>query len=43
MQPSCIPPCVDQLRVILQGISPLIWRRLLIPSDMSLAILHAAL
>jgi Plasmid pRiA4b ORF-3-like protein len=29
--------------VVLQGISPLIWRRLLIRSDMSLATLHAAL
>ena len=43
MDPSCIPPCVYQFRVVVQGISPLIWRRLLIRSDMSLATLHAAL
>jgi hypothetical protein len=43
MEPSDIPPSVYQFRVVLQGISPLIWRRLLIRSDMSLATLHAAL
>ena len=43
MEPSYIPPSVYQFRVVLQGISPLIWRRLLIRSDMSLATLHAAL
>jgi hypothetical protein len=43
MDPSYIPPSVYQFRVVLQGISPLIWRRLLIRSDMSLAMLHAAL
>jgi Plasmid pRiA4b ORF-3-like protein len=43
MEPSYIPPNVYQFRVVLQGISPLIWRRLLIRSDMSLATLHAAL
>jgi hypothetical protein len=43
MEPSSIPPRVYQFRVVLQGISPLIWRRLLIRSDMSLATLHAAL
>jgi hypothetical protein len=43
MEPSSIPPSVYQYRVVLQGISPLIWRRLLIHSDMSLATLHAAL
>lgn len=43
MAPSSIPPHVYQFRVVLQGISPLIWRRLLLRSDMSLAILHAAL
>jgi hypothetical protein len=26
-------PIVDQLRVVLRGISPLIWRRLLVRSD----------
>jgi hypothetical protein len=43
MEPSSIPPHVYQFRVVLRGISPLIWRRLLIRSDMSLATLHAAL
>jgi len=40
---ACTPPHVGQFRVVVQGISPLIWRRLLIRSDMSLATLHAAL
>jgi Plasmid pRiA4b ORF-3-like protein len=43
MDPSCSLPNVYQFRVVVQGISPLIWRRLLIRSDMSLATLHAAL
>jgi Plasmid pRiA4b ORF-3-like protein len=43
MEPSSIPPSVYQFRVVLQGISPLIWRRLLIRSDMSLATLHTTL
>jgi hypothetical protein len=43
MEPSYIPPNIYQFRVVLQGISPLIWRRLLIRSDISLATLHAAL
>jgi hypothetical protein len=34
---------VYQFRVVVRGISPLIWRRLLIRSDMSLATLHATL
>jgi hypothetical protein len=41
MDPSYIPPCVYQFRVVLQGISPLIWRRLLVRSAMSLATLQA--
>jgi hypothetical protein len=43
MDSSDIPPCVYQFRVVVQGVSPLIWRRLLVRGDMSLAILHAAL
>jgi len=43
MEPSSIPPHVYQFRVVVQGISPLIWRRLLVRSDMSLATLHATL
>jgi hypothetical protein len=42
MQPSCSRPNAYQFRVVVQGISPLIWRRLL-RSDMSLATPHAAL
>ncbi|PZS12453.1 MAG: hypothetical protein DLM60_22275 [Pseudonocardiales bacterium] len=36
-------PCVYQLRVVLAGSSPLIWRRLLIPADTTIAGLHAIL
>lgn len=36
-------PSVYQLRVVLSEISPLIWRRLLVRSDTTLADLHAAL
>jgi Plasmid pRiA4b ORF-3-like protein len=43
MEPSCIPPHIYQFRVVVQGISPLIWRRLLIRSELSLASLHATL
>jgi Plasmid pRiA4b ORF-3-like protein len=43
MEHAFTPPNVYQFRVVVQGISPLIWRRLLIRSDMSLATLHAAL
>ena len=43
MQTSDLTPSVYQLRVVIQGISPLIWRRLLIRSDMFLATLHTTL
>ena len=43
MQPPSLTPSVYQLRVVMQGISPLIWRRLLVRSDMSLAALHHTL
>src|SRR6267143_1126273 len=36
-------PFVYQVRVVLRGVSPLIWRRLLVHSDSTLADLHAAL
>jgi len=36
-------PFVFQLRVVLRGVSPLIWRRLLVRSDSSIADLHATL
>ena len=32
-----------QLRAVLRGISPLIWRRLLVPSDTTIAQLHDVL
>jgi Plasmid pRiA4b ORF-3-like protein len=43
MQTPDLPTSVYQLRIVVQGISPLIWRRLLIRRDMSLATLHNAL
>src|SRR5262249_9689630 len=36
-------PVAYQLRIVLIGVSPLIWRRLLVPSDISLACLHSIL
>ena len=36
-------PSVYQLRVVVRGVSPLIWRRLLIPADTSIAGRHAVL
>jgi len=42
--PGSRPPAglfVYQLRVVLRGVSPLIWRRLLVRSDSSIADLHA--
>src|SRR2546429_4515735 len=36
-------PFVYQLRVVLRGVSPLIWRRLLVRSDSSIAELHTTL
>jgi Plasmid pRiA4b ORF-3-like protein len=43
MEHAFTAPHVYQFRVVVQGISLLIWRRLLIPSDTSLATLHATL
>ncbi|MGH9066346.1 MAG: plasmid pRiA4b ORF-3 family protein [Acidimicrobiales bacterium] len=42
---TCPPPptTIYQLRVVLRGISPLIWRRLLVPADTTLAGLHEIL
>src|SRR6266542_258843 len=34
-------PCVYQLRVVLRGVSPLIWRRLLVRGDSSISDRHA--
>jgi hypothetical protein len=36
-------PSVYQLRVVLRGVSPLVWRRLLVRSDSTVADLHALL
>ena len=36
-------PVVHPLRVVLRGVSPLIWRRLLVRSDSTIADLHATL
>ena len=36
-------PDIYQLRIVLRGISPLIWRRLLVRSDTTLAQLHRML
>jgi hypothetical protein len=41
--PSDRRPRVYQFRVVVQDVSPLIWRWLLIRSDMSLATLHTML
>jgi hypothetical protein len=43
MEQAITPPNVYQFRVVVQRISPLIWRRLLLRNDMSLATLHATL
>ena len=41
---GCMPGpemlCVYQFKVVLRGISPMIWRRLLLRSDHSIADLH---
>src|SRR5437870_8916961 len=39
--PTNPEPMVYQLRVVLRGVSPLIWRRLLIRSNSTIAALHA--
>lgn len=41
--PAVPTPMVVQLRVVLAGISPLIWRRLLVSDQMSVAELHTVL
>src|SRR5438093_13436704 len=40
---SPTPHSVYRLRIVLRGISPLIWRRVLVRSDMTLAYLHTLL
>ena len=41
--PTNPEPAIYQLRVVLRGVSPLIWRRLLVRSDSTIAELHATL
>ncbi len=41
--PTNLEPVVYQLRVVLRGVSPLIWRRLLVRSDSTVADLHTTL
>src|SRR6266851_1496290 len=41
--PSSYASVVYRLRVVLRGISPLIWRRLLVRSDSTIADLHRTL
>jgi hypothetical protein len=38
---SSLSPYAYQFRIVVQVVSPLVWRRILIRSDMSLATLHA--
>ena len=38
---SSLPPNVYQLKIVLRGVSPLIWRRLLVRNDSTIADLHA--
>jgi hypothetical protein len=40
MDPSYIASCVYQFRVVVEGTSPLNWRRRLVRSDMPLATFH---
>ena len=42
MQPAPLPS-LSQLRGVVRGVSPLIWRRLLLPADTTIAGLHAVL
>jgi len=43
MQQQQTRPTIYQLRIVLRDISPLIWRRLLVHSDTTLAHLHRML
>jgi hypothetical protein len=42
-EPSVSSLAIYQLRVVLRGVSPLVWRRLLVASEASLAELHTIL
>ena len=41
--PTTAEPVAYQLRVVLRGVSPLIWRRLLVRNDSTIADMHASL
>jgi hypothetical protein len=43
MTSTATPLSIYQLRIVLRGISPLIWRRVLVPSKTTLAHLHTIL
>ena len=43
MTSTATPLSIYQLRIVLRGISPLIWRRVLVPSNTTLAHLHTIL
>jgi hypothetical protein len=43
MTTTATPLSIYQLRIVLRGISPLIWRRVLVPSKTTLAHLHTML
>ena len=40
LKPSTVLPSIHQLRIVLRGMSPLIWHRLLVHSDTTLAHLY---
>jgi hypothetical protein len=43
MTTAATPLSIYQLRIVLRGVSPLIWRRMLVHSDITLAHLHPLL
>jgi hypothetical protein len=43
MTTTATPLSIDQLRIVLRGVSPLIWRRVLVHSHTTLAHLHTIL
>ena len=43
LEPNAAPPQVYTLRVVVVGVSPMIWRQLVVPADCTLARLHTTL